>query len=399
MVPFRNGNTLQNMHDKDCRHRQHGRGRSLKIGGLLGLVALLAVLSACNPLDSSSPINADPPATVPPTDPPPSLKIQPPPDGHIYHAAYPDFGGWEDEVSTAKVGDYEDLVGKPLMWAMFSNNWWQSEPGIMFPSERVTALTDAGVVPYIRMMPRNEDEELPDPDYSMQAFIDGNFDDDLKAWAQEAKATGIPLMVEFGTEVNGSWFPWNATWNGAGTTDEYGDPAVADGAERFRDAYRGIIDLFKAEGVANITWVFHADAYNDPEDSWNAMGDYYPGDDYIDWIGISVYGPQEPGEGWWTFEDVLTDSWEEIMAISDSGKPIAIMEWGVIDKPDIGNKAQWISDAFSLLGPDGDYPEIAAISYWHENFDETNLRLDSSPEALAAYRAGIASDVFVSEAG
>jgi hypothetical protein len=81
-------------------------------------------------------------------------------------------------------------------------------------------------------------------------------------------------MIEFGTEVNRSWFPWNATWNGGQSTDQYGDPQAPDGAERFRDAYRGIIDLFRAEGVNNVTWVFHVDATNSSENSWNDIDGY-----------------------------------------------------------------------------------------------------------------------------
>ena len=34
-------------------------------------------------------------------------------------------------------------------------------------------------------------------------------------------------------------------------------PNFPDGPERFRDAYRHIIDLFRKEGVKNITWCFH----------------------------------------------------------------------------------------------------------------------------------------------
>ena len=40
-------------------------------------------------------------------------------------------------------------------------------------------------------------------------------------------------------------------------TNGYGDPYFPDGPERFRDAYRHIIDLFRKEDVKNITWCFH----------------------------------------------------------------------------------------------------------------------------------------------
>jgi len=326
-------------------------------------------------------------------------KLAPPPNGQIYHAAFPDFGGWEDEVSIERIEAFETLAGKPIAWAYFSNNWWRPSPGIQFPAVAVEAIyCEAGRLPFIRMMPRNELELLPDPDYTMQAFIDGTFDAELTQWALEAKAADIPLVVEFGTECNGSWFPWNARWNGWYHTTQYGDPGEYDGMERFRDAYRHIIDLFRSLEVDNITWVFHVDAYNDPDTAWNQMAGYYPGDDYIDWIGVSAYGPQEPGEGWWWFSDVLNDSWSEITSISAEGKPIAILEWGVIDYPEVGPKADWITDGFQSVLPGGAYhPQIKAMSYWHENFDGTNLRIDSSPEALAAYQSGVSNPALISQ--
>ena len=38
-----------------------------------------------------------------------------------------------------------------------------------------------------------------------------------------AAAQPFPMLVEFGTEMNGYWFPWNGKWNGAGATLGYGD--------------------------------------------------------------------------------------------------------------------------------------------------------------------------------
>ena len=66
--------------------------------------------------------------------------------------------------------------------------------------------------------------------------------------------------------------------------------------------------------------------------------------------------------------------------------------------PGSGSKAAWIDDAFQSVLPGGPYyPQIKAISYWHENFDQTNLRIDSSPEALAAYQSGAADPALISE--
>lgn len=259
-------------------------------------------------------------------------------------------------------------------------------------------LYQKGRIPFVRMMPRSDFYEYqPDPVYTMQGILDGDFDADLMQWALDAKATGIPMLVEFGTEVNGAWFSWNGMWNGGAVPDGYGDPAVPDGPERFRDAYRHIIDLFRSAGVDNITWVFHVDAYADPAEPWNNMAAYYPGDDYIDWLGISAYGAQTPNEDWVPFTEVLDAGYDEFAALS-AIKPMALLEFGVAQHP-TGNKATWIHKAFQAI-KNGRYPRIQAVSYWHEKWQNedgtvSNLRIDSSPAALQAYREEAADPIFV----
>lgn len=315
-----------------------------------------------------------------------------PPEIGLYHAAFPDFGGWEDEVSADSIAHFEALADKEIAWAYFSDNWFEQ---IRFPAEEVTVIHQAARTPFIRIMPRHEDESLPDSVYTLQAFIDGEFDDDLIQWARDARATGIPLLVEFGTEVNGDWFPWCGYWNGAGETTGYGDPGEFDGPERFRDAYRHIIDLFRLENVDNVTWFFHVDCYSWPEEEWNTATLYYPGNDYIDWIGVSCYGPQLPEDGWWWFTEAMDEQYAELAAISPD-RPIALLEFGVIDYEWLGDKAAWIEDACEALRSFR-YPRLRAMSWWHENFDQTNLRIDSSPEALAAYRQCVADTLMVTE--
>ena len=327
-----------------------------------------------------------------------SKKLAIPPNNKIYLAAFPDFGGTEDIVTKERLSDFENLVDKPLAWAYFSNNWTDEKDGIHFPKDEVNTIKNHGRIPFVRMMARqNFDQYVRCPKYTMDNFLLGYYDEDLKQWAKDAKAYGAPLLVEFGTEANGSWFPWNAKWNSLPTKNEYGDPDLYDGMEKFRDVYRRIIDICNQEGADNITWFYHVDAYSDPVENWNNMTGYYPGDEYIDWIGVSVYGPQETSEGWWSFQDVLDDSWEEIASISNE-KPIAILEWGVIEKGNPNKKANWIKNAIKTVVSGGKYfPKIKAMSYWHENFDQTLLRIDSSPKALKAYKNGIQNDDFISE--
>jgi hypothetical protein len=258
-----------------------------------------------------------------------SMKVLSPSKG-IYFSAYPDFGDSEDTVTTARIEDFERLAGRPLAWVYFSNNWVED---IKFPREAAMIIHECGRLPFIRMMPRSTYEQGPDTIYRLQRIIDGDFDDALKKWARDAKAIGFPLMVEFGVEANGNWFPWSGVFNGGDTLASYGDPQKADGPERFSDAYKHIIDLFRGEGVANITWVFHVNSENFPGEGWNNMAAYYPGDSYIDWIGVSAYGaltPREARQDWMSFTDIMDDCYSEFAAISSS-KPLAILEFGVVE--------------------------------------------------------------------
>ena len=249
------------------------------------------------------------------------------PSSGIYHSAFPDFWGTEDIVTAKRITDFETLVNKDIVWAYFSNNWYDN---IQFPSAAVNIIHGTGKVPFIRMMPRtNFDEGGPDPNYTMQKIIEGDFDTALTQWAIDAKNTNIPLLVEFGTEVNGNWFPWNGQYNGAGETTGYGDPNLFDGAERFRDAYRHIIDICNAKGANNITWFFHIDAYSEPNTDWNNIKYYYPGDNYIDWLGVSIYGPQENSEDYQEFSEIINDIYPNLSNLSD--KPIAVLEFAITE--------------------------------------------------------------------
>jgi hypothetical protein len=245
----------------------------------------------------------------------------------IYHAAFPDFGGTEDVVSTQKITDFESLVNKNIAWAYFSNNWLNE---IQFPINEVNIINSAGKIPFIRMMPRtNFNEGGPDPNYTMQRILDGDFDTELTQWAIDAANTSSPLLVEFGTEVNGNWFPWNGQFNGAEVTTAYGDQTLADGPERFRDAYRHIIDICNNNGATNITWFFHVNAFGYPKTNWNKIENYYPGDNYIDWFGVSVYGPQRTEDDFQEFAEIMDVIYPELIELSN--KPIAILEFAITE--------------------------------------------------------------------
>jgi hypothetical protein len=323
--------------------------------------------------------------------------LAPPAHGRIYHAAFPDFGGAEDRVSKARIRSFERLAGRRIAWAYFSNNWLRGR--IRFPGRDVRAIQRANRVPFIRIMARSGFGSGPDPNFRLQSIIRGDWDPELARWCVRAGRAGGPLLVEFGTEVNGDWFPWNGRWNGAGRTRAYGDPNLFDGPERFRDAYRHLVEICRSRGATNLTWFFHVDVGSEPKRPWNTrFASYYPGDAYVDWIGVSDYGPLAPGERWVSFKRRLDRVYDRIAGLS-AAKPIAVLEYGAAEQGGHPRrKASWIRRAIRAVASRR-WPRIRALSYWHERWRNgdgsvSDLHVDSSSRSRRAYRHGVGRRAF-----
>ena len=325
------------------------------------------------------------------------LKLDTPKNDQIYFGAYTSFGDDENNVTKTNIEAFEKNAKKEISWVYFSNSW---QDGITYPRETIQNIHKLGKVPFVRFLPRrSEEEDKANKTMITQDIIDGKFDKALIKWAQEAKEENIPILMDFGLEMTGFWMSWCGKWQGAGETTQYGDPSYPDGPERFRDAYRHIIDIFRAQGTQNITWFFHPDIQRMPDKEWNSAKYYYPGDDYIDWIGVSIYGAQFNNEKWKTFSNSLEEQYQWIEEIS-STKPLAVLEIGVADKRKDGDKATWYKDTFTNILAHS-YLNFSAFVYWDERWENedgsiTNLKIDSSKEALKAFQEGISDSRFVS---
>lgn len=312
----------------------------------------------------------------------PPVFLAPPADG-IYHSAHPDFGLRDDLVTADRVHAFTSLAEKRIVWSFVSFHW---DRGIVFPTETCRLLHGEGVIPLIGFMPWSTlRQSQPEPIYTLEAILAGTFDHQLRACAREVRSLGFPIMIEFGPEANGSWFPWSGAWNHSGKGDRF------DGPGRFRDSYRHIISLFREERADNVTWVFHTASSSAPDAPWNAAKAYYPGDEWIDWIGVSLYGKRRPGDPVKPFDDLMRKTYSELAALSPA-KPIALLELGISDDPGNSSKARWIADAMRLISS-GRYPRVKAVCWWNKTHrpdgTPSTLEIDSSPESLSAYRDGV----------
>jgi hypothetical protein len=287
--------------------------------------------------------------------------------------------------SGARVRSFERLADRKLAWVYFSDNWFQ---GIRFPAEAVESVRETGALPFIRLMPRSDWKDgQVDPKYPLSRIAKGDFDADLRTWATSARDSRVPLLVDFAPEMNGNWFPWSGAFNGG----------AENGPETYKAAYRHVVDLFREQGADNVGFAFHVNVRSAPDEPWNDMARYYPGDDYIDWIGLSAYGGVFPGYDWEPLRRALDEAYPKLAALSPT-KPIAILETGVLEERG-KDKAAWIRSAYDALRMDR-YPRLKAAIWWHErwtNADErvSDVRIDSDAAATAAYRRAVAGPQFV----
>lgn len=206
------------------------------------------------------------------------------------------------------------------------------------------------------------------PDFSLQTILNGDWDDYIDSWIEGIDEFGGPVYLRWGHEMNGDWYPWGVGVN-------------ANTGEDFVGAWRYLHDRFETAGVDNVRWVWSPAATGLTE-----IEPLYPGDDYVDWIGMSGFNwgtsPQPWGvAGWQTFTEIFTPTYERLTAISD--KPIIVTE--VASSEDGGDKSAWISQSLLTELPEN-FPAIDAV-IWFNLLKETDWRIDSSPESLRAFIA------------
>jgi beta-mannanase len=308
-----------------------------------------------------------------------------PPEG-AYTGVYLDFGDSEDDVTYEQIEAFETAVGKHQAIIASSSFWGEQT----FPTRNLEIIVRHDAIPLIYWSPWDrpyEQDHGPDR-FSLDAILAGKWDAYIDAWAWQAKAFDRPLFVAWGLEMNGTWFPWSGYFCGGGK--ELARNLFA-GPERFKNAYRHVVDRVRAAGADKIIWVFHVNNYSYPAEEWNQIKQYYPGDQYVDWLAMSAYGKQFREDPWISATDALIYAYDDLCSVN-AEKPMILAEWGIGEFPGSGDKASWITEAFQTMKQR--FPRLKAAVYWNERWQNedgtySNLRVTSSPKALEAYRDGV----------
>ncbi len=205
------------------------------------------------------------------------------------------------------------------------------------------------------------------PTYRLSRIAGGDFDSYVRSWAEGIKSLGYPVAIRFAHEMNGYWYPWCELVNG----NQPGD---------YVKAWRHVHDVFRTAGVTNVTWVWSANVrYTDLTPK---LSTYYPGDDYVDWLGLTGYYGKWDFAEYLSFDEIFKKTITEIRTFSK--KPMVVTETGASDHK--GRKAEWIKEAFRLLPR---YKDIIGL-IWFEVNKELDWRIVSSPAVTEAFAKAIA---------
>jgi mannan endo-1,4-beta-mannosidase len=207
---------------------------------------------------------------------------------------------------------------------------------------------------------------------NLGAILQGRYDDQLRSLAEAAARMGLPFFLRWDNEMNGDWDPWSAF--------QWGKDA-----DLYVAVWRHVHDIFQRAGATNAVWIWNPNNFDLPAYRWNAASLYYPGDAYVDWVGLTAYnlGDAQPGSRWQSFDRLYRSAYERDLALYP-GKPLLITEFASHDSP--GDKAAWVTDAVRSLA---DYPAIRYAIWWDADQGNLHYRLDQPPAALDAFRQAV----------
>lgn len=282
--------------------------------------------------------------------------------------------GWLNTLSN--ITAFEQDAHKSVSIIMWYQGWGMTDGTQNFEPTWMNNVREHGSIPMVTWEPWYYAQGLNQPKYSLQNIINGSFDSYITQWAEASKAWGHPYFLRFGEEMNGNWYPWSEQVNG-------------NKPGQFAQAWRHIHNIFTSVGATNVNWVW---APNVEYNGSASLSDLYPGNAYVDWIGMDGYNWSTVyGHRWQTFSQVFGQTYNDILHMS-TGKPLMVAE--TASAPIGGNKAAWITDALGVQIPKW-FPNVKAVVWFNDN-KETDWRIESSAASQAAYACAIANPIYAS---
>lgn len=191
------------------------------------------------------------------------------------------------------------------------------------------------------------------PDVALDRIAAGDFDGLVERWARDVAAYRGPVLIRPMHEMNGFWYPW-------------GDAANGNGPGDYVRAWRRVHRIFARAGAGNVSWVWSVNTL-EGEGAEERIRRLYPGDRYVDWVGLSAFNWGTAFE-WSAWRDADALLGRSLDALRSYGKPVMIAEIGTTRLG--GDARAWIADAAVRIRTGR--PEVRAV-VWYDDIDGSDL--------------------------
>jgi len=245
-----------------------------------------------------------------------------------------------------------------------------------------------------RLFPTGDQIALTeDPDHPRTLFI--NWKPQMAKWAEIA--AGDPevdaYLDRLAAHIKANFDkPFFFTVHHEPENDVVERPGSGMEATDYAAMYRYVIERLRAHGVDNLVSVMNYMGYLKwVEVPWHE--DLYPGEDVVDWIGLSGYGQTLKDDGRFDFGELLDtvhapSGWPGYyhwVAEKHPDKPMMLAEWGVFTDDDHPGHQKTVFDA--AMAQMAHYPRLKAIVYFSSpNAEGRNSEVDQDADALESFR-------------
>jgi len=237
--------------------------------------------------------------------------------------------------------------GVPARIVVFFLQWPPpgSTGGEAFPRATLETLYNRGVEACLTWEPMylqgGEERAIP-----WGKILGGEYDAYLRSFARGAKEFGRPFMIRLAHEMNISRYHWGTAGG------EYG-PASP---EIYKKIWRHVVGVFRREGALNVRFAFCPNAeslpnpHRDPGAGWNTIAAYYPGDEWVDVLGMDGYNwgttrtKEKDGwdSSWRSFPDIFQEAHGALRALN-ADKPLFVFETASVTRG--GDRVRWLAEA------------------------------------------------------
>ena len=300
---------------------------------------------------------------------------------HADNSDFCNLGAWSKEGNTANFSDIASA---------FENNFDKNQKklGIVhffqpfavdggttqhfYPSkERINDVIDKGYIPMITLENHfvNLSPAIKQP--NLYSIVEGHFDSFFVDWAKQVKEVNGTVLLRIRPEFNGDWYPWCIVNNDRNP-------------ELFIEAFRHIHDIFKKEKVDNVKFIWCPNSMSLPQESWNYIMDAYPGDEYVDFVGLDIYNGAGKSLTWRSFRKEGIEVYYTVTKLLKN-KPIIICETAsrerTLSEPkNAQNKAEWIEQMADALQTD--MSQFRLLTWFNE---KETFRINSSLSSKNAF--------------